>query len=317
MRSQYRGSKFRITSCVKTNPEAAKRRPPVTDDITRFLLSPSTFISFLFVWGTVFQTVFVIDGGLRSRGIGHIKNLAVPVGLVGSLIGMTALLDSHLTDIARSIGDLYRAAATMMLTIIFGGILAATAYLWEQEYPPDNNSSVKRLSRFRTTLALIFGFAPTLMLMQGQQRPLDAWLSPIPLVLIASLLGFAWFVSKKSNRYQLLSNACLCSSIIGLLLGVALVFVGDLPRGLAVAGNSLNYGLLTYIAIYIIAATQGASNQLNAWLLSWHWMEIAGFFIFMFLAPQTIIDIVDQAEMMQTINALQHEVQSLKNQMGQ
>ena len=46
----------------------------------------------------------------------------------------------------------------MMLTIIFGGILAATAYLWEQEYPPDKSSSVKRLSRFRTTLALIFGF---------------------------------------------------------------------------------------------------------------------------------------------------------------
>ena len=102
-----------------------------------------------------------------------------------------------------------------------------------------------------------------------------------------------------------------------LLLGVALVFVGDLPRGLAVAGNSLNYGLLTYIAIYIIAATRGASNQLNAWLLSWHWMEIAGFFVFMFLAPQTIIDIVDQAELMQTIDALQHEVQSLKNQMKQ
>ncbi len=100
-------------------------------------------------------------------------------------------------------------------------------------------------------------------------------------------------------------------------MGVTLVFVGDLPQGLSVAGNSLNYGLLAYIAIYIIAATQGASNQLNAWLLSWHWMEIAGFFVFMFLAPQTIIDIVDQAEMMQTINALQHEVQSLKNQMGQ
>ena len=46
-------------------------------------------------------------------------------------------------------------------------------------------------------------------------------------------------------------------------------------------------------------------------------MEIAGFFVFMFLAPQTIIDIVDQAELMQTIDALQHEVQSLKNQMEQ
>ena len=154
----------------------------MTDDITSFLLSPSTFISFLFVWGTVFQTVFVIDGGLSSRSIGHIKNLAVPVGLVGSLIGMTALLDSHLTDIARSISDLYRAAATMMLTIIFGGILAATAYLWEQEYPPEKNSSVKRLSRVHTILALIFGFAPTLLLMQQQHRSLDAWLSPAPLV---------------------------------------------------------------------------------------------------------------------------------------
>jgi hypothetical protein len=100
-------------------------------------------------------------------------------------------------------------------------------------------------------------------------------------------------------------------------VGVTLVFVGDLPQGLAVSGNSLNYGLLAYIAVYIIAATQGVCNQLNAWLLSWHWMEMAGFFVFMFLAPQTIIDIVDQAQMMQTIDALQYEVQSLKNQLGQ
>ena len=290
----------------------------MTDDITSFLLSSTTFVSFLFVWGTVFLAVFVIDGGLRSKSVGHIKNLAVPVGLVGSLIGTTALLDGHMTDnFARSVSDVYSAAATMMLTMIFGGILAASAYFLEQKNPPDEDSSVKTLSRFRAILALVFGFAPILLLMQQQQRSLDAWLSPTPLLLTASLLGFAWLVSEKSNRYQLLSNACLCSSIIGLLMGVTLVFVGDLPQGLSVAGNSLNYGLLTYIAIYIIAATQGASNQLNAWLLSWHWMEIAGFFVFMFLAPQTIIDIVDQAEMMQTINALQHEVQSLKNQMGQ
>jgi hypothetical protein len=290
----------------------------VTDDITSFLLSSTTFLSFLFVWGTVFLAVFVIDGGLRSKSVGHIKNLAVPVGLVGSLIGTTALLDGHMTDnFARSVSDVYSAAAAMMLTMIFGGILAASAYFLEQKNPPDKDSSVKTSSQFRAILALVFGFAPIFVLMQQQQRSLDAWLSPTPLLLTASLLVFAWLASEKSNRYQLLSNACLCSSIIGLLMGVTLVFVGDLPQGLSVAGNSLNYGLLAYIAIYIIAATQGASNQLNAWLLSWHWMEIAGFFVFMFLAPQTIIDIVDQAEMMQTIDALQHEVQSLKNQMGQ
>lgn len=303
---------------MKTNAQPAKRWPTVTDDVTSFLLSPTTFMSFLFVWGTVFLAVFGIDGGLRSRSVGHIKNLAVPVGLVGSLIGTTALLDGQLTDnVARSVYDLYGAIATMMLTMIFGGILAAAAYFWEHKNPLDKNRSVKMLSRFRTILALVFGFAPILLLMQGQQRSLDAWLSPTPLVLTASLLGLAWFVSKKSNRYELLSNACLCSSIIGLLVGVTLVFVGDLPQGLAVAGNSLNYGLLAYIAVYIIAATQGVCDQLNAWLLSWHWMEMAGFFVFMFLAPQTIIDIVDQAQMMQTIDALQYEVQSLKNQLGQ
>ena len=290
----------------------------MTDDISSFLLDPTTFISFLFVWGSVFLPVIAIEGGLASRSIEHIKNLAIPVGLAGSLIGTTALLDGQMTIIQDdSISNVYAGIAAMMLTMIFGGFLAATAYFWEQKNPPVKNRSVKKLSRFRTILALFFGFAPILLLMQQQQRPLDAWLSPTPLVLTVLLLGLAWFVSKKSNRYELLSNACLCSSIIGLLVGVTLVFVGDLPQGLAVAGNSLNYGLLAYIAIYIIAATQGASNQLNAWLLSWHWMEIAGFFVFMFLAPQTIIDIVDQAEMMQTIDALQHEVQSLKNQMGQ
>ena len=216
-----------------------------------------------------------------------------------------------------SISKAYAGIATMMLTMIFGGILAATAYFWEQKSSPVKNRSVRSLSRFREILALFFGFAPILLLMLGQRRPLDAWLSPTPLVLTVLLLGLAWFVSKKSNRYELLSNACLCSAIIGLLMGVTLVFIGDLQQGLSIASNSLNYGLLVYIAIYITAATQGACNQLNAWLVSWHWMEIAGFYVFMFLAPQTIIDMVDQAEMMQTIDALRNEVHILKNQLGQ
>jgi len=290
----------------------------VTDDISSFLLDPTTFISFLFVWGSVFLPVIAIEGGLASRSIEHIKNLAIPVGLAGSLIGTTALLDGQMTIIQDdSISNVYAGIAAMMLTMIFGGFLAATAYFWEQKNPPVKNRSVKKLSRFRTILALFFGFAPILQLMQVQQRPLDAWLSPTPLVLTVLLLGLAWFVSKKSNRYELLSNACLCSAIIGLLMGVTLVFIGDLQQGLSIASNSLNYGLLVYIAIYITAATQGACNQLNAWLVSWHWMEIAGFYVFMFLAPQTIIDMVDQAEMMQTIDALRNEVHILKNQLGQ
>lgn len=289
----------------------------MTDGISSFLLEPTTVVSFIFVWGTVFQTVFVMGGGLRSKSIGHIKNLAVPVGLVGSLIGTTALIDGVVEYLPIGIRDLYADIAAMMLTMIFGGILAATAYFWEQKNPPDEDSSVKTLTPFRTILALVFCFAPILLLMHAQRRSLDAWLSPTPLVLTASLLGLAWFVSKKSNRYELLSNASLCSSIIGVLVGVTLVYVGDLPQGLAIAANSLNYGLLIYIAVYIIAATQGACVQLNAWLLSWHWMEIAGFFVFMFLAPQTIIDMVDQAAMIQTIDELKIEVQSLKNQMAQ
>ena len=290
----------------------------MTDDISSFLLDPTTFISFLFVWGSVFLPVIAIEGDLASRSIEHIKNLAIPVGLAGSLIGTTALLDGQVTIIQDdSISNVYAGIAAMMLTMIFGGFLAATAYFWEQKNPPVKNRSVKKLSRFRTILALFFGFAPILLLMQQQQRPLDAWLSPTPLVLTVLLLGLAWFVSKKSNRYELLSNACLCSAIIGLLMGVTLVFIGDLQQGLSIASNSLNYGLLVYIAIYITAATQGACNQLNAWLVSWHWMEIAGFYVFMFLAPQTIIDMVDQAEMMQTIDALRNEVHILKNQLGQ
>jgi hypothetical protein len=287
----------------------------VTDDISSFLLHPATFISFLFVWGTVFQTVIAIEGGLASRSFEHIKNLAIPVGLVGSLIGTTALLDTQMTIIQDdSISKAYAGIATMMLTMIFGGILAATAYFWEQKSSPVKNRSVRSLSRFREILALFFGFAPILLLMLGQRRPLDAWLSPTPLVLTVLLLGLAWFASKQSNRYELLSNACLCSAIIGLLMGVTLVFIGDLQQGLSIASNSLNYGLLVYIAIYITAATQGACNQLNAWLLSWHWMEIAGFYVFMFLAPQTMIDMVDQAEMMRVIEELRGEVQSLRNQ---
>ena len=59
-------------------------------------------------------------------------------------------------------------------------------------------------------------------------------------------------------------------------------------EGLSIAMNGLFYGLFTYIFIYIFSYKFGTTAKIDAPLMNWHWMEVTGFLIFMFFAPETL-----------------------------
>ena len=45
---------------------------------------------------------------------------------------------------------------------------------------------------------------------------------------------------------------------------------------------------------------------------TWHWMEVTGFFTFMFLAPGTILDNLQDAAIADRFEALEQKVQDLQ-----
>ena len=82
-------------------------------------------------------------------------------------------------------------------------------------------------------------------------------------------------------------------------------FSGHTAKGLLIAGAGLIYGLVGYITIYLSTYSNDESPQIAATRTNWHWIEIAGFYIFMFLAPDTLLDNFQEAAVQEQIKQLE------------
>jgi len=100
--------------------------------------------------------------------------------------------------------------------------------------------------------------------------------------------------------------------MVAVIAGLITLFMGDKDKGLFVAANGLLYGLVGYVILYIWYAGRPEGETINAPLTNWHWMEVTGFFIFMFLAPDTILDNFQEEAVQQQIQELQSEIAILR-----
>jgi len=106
----------------------------------------------------------------------------------------------------------------------------------------------------------------------------------------------AVLLSDSNHRIEVLCQASLLSAMISLVLGLVVLYTSfsgeglteGMYEGLSIAMNGLYYGLLSYICIYIVSYKFGTTEKINAPLMNWHWMEVTGFLIFMFFAPETL-----------------------------
>ena len=78
-----------------------------------------------------------------------------------------------------------------------------------------------------------------------------------------------------------------------------------MKKGLLIAGAGLIYGLVGYITIYLSTYSTDESPQIAATRTNWHWIEIAGFYVFMFLAPDTLLDNFQEAAVQEQIKQLE------------
>jgi hypothetical protein len=100
--------------------------------------------------------------------------------------------------------------------------------------------------------------------------------------------------------------------MVAVVAGLIMFFRGDQDNGLLIAANGLIYGLVGYVTLYIWCVGRPEGETINASLTNWHWMEVTGFFIFMFLAPDTILDNFQEEAVQQQIQELQSEIAILR-----
>ncbi len=125
---------------------------------------------------------------------------------------------------------------------------------------------------------------------------LAVFINPVALSVFGTTIIAAILLSDSDHRVEVLCQASLLSAMISLVLGLIVLyrsFSGDginegMYDGLSIAMNGLSYGLLSYISIYVVSYKFGTTEKIDAPLMNWHWMEVTGFLIFMFFAPETL-----------------------------
>ena len=223
------------------------------------------------------------------------RDLGVPLGLFWSVIGVTGMT-VNLTD-AKAAGP---ATAIMLLTITYGGLLSALGYFstFKRSVP-----SIKKNQQTASWNAISLILGPFLGLilwagfMAADPFPVtDIFINPVALSVFGMTTIAAILLSDSDHRIEVVCQASLLSAMISLVFGLVVLytsFSGDginegMYEGLKIAMNGLAYGLLSYISVYIASYKFGDTSKIDASLMNWHWMEVTGFLIFMFFAPETL-----------------------------
>tara|TARA_Y100000385_G_scaffold288868_1_gene356641 strand:+ start:965 stop:1807 length:843 start_codon:yes stop_codon:yes gene_type:complete len=230
------------------------------------------------------------------------RDMGIPIGVLASLIGtqqMVFALDAGL----READWIYGATAVMFITILYGGAVSGLGFFLSGS---GRGAAKKMKNRRRLSLGkgiVLFNFFAVFlyaMLTAG-----GAFIQPITLSIFLVVAVIALLTAKHGYYMSNLSQGCLIGSMTAVMAGILILFSGYTFKGLLIAGAGLIYGLVGYITIYLSTYSNDESPQIAATRTNWHWIEIAGFYIFMFLAPDTLLDNFQEAAVQEQIKQLE------------
>jgi hypothetical protein len=218
------------------------------------------------------------------------RDLGVPLGLFFSVLGATGM--ARITE-ANAIGP---ATAIMLLTITYGGLVSALGYFSTFKGPKPSNQNNQETASWKAITFILVPFIVLALWANNGAAGNAAYVNPVALTVLMTTMLAAVFLSDSDYRTEVLCQASLLSAMISLVLGLVVLygsFSGEglnegMYEGLSIAMNGLYYGLLSYICLYILSYKFGTTEKIDAPLMNWHWMEVTGFLIFMFFAPETV-----------------------------
>ena len=236
------------------------------------------------------------------------RDLGIPVGIIGSLIGMAQMIWA--IDDGDAVGG---ATAMTLITIFYGGMLSAVGYFLLETRWGVSDQRGQAPASFRRPAIVIASFILSVIFAIFSKVEFEFFFDRAAALICGLAVVMAFLVSRPGRRPTNLSRAFLFSSMMAVIAGLIMFFVGD-RYALFVAANGLLYGLVGYVILYIWYAGRPEGETINAPLTNWHWMEVTGFFIFMFLAPDTILDNFQEEAVQQQIQELQSEIAILRGE---
>ena len=268
-------------------------------------------VDFLWDFGAALFVGLFVSGPLLFLGFESatdravlMRDLGIPAGLIGCVIGTQNMINNAAggTLVAEVI---YVATSIAFLTTLYGGVISALGFFLSGSGRPEAKAIQNRRRLWRMKLICLLSLGGWVGSAVYTGGPLATFFQPIPACIFLTVSVIAILTGRRSHYLSNLSQGCLISSLTSVLVGVLILFRGETEFGLLVSVTGLIYGLLGYVGIYIATYSTDYRPHISATRTNWHWIELTGFLIFMFLAPDTLLDNYQEAAVQEQIKQLE------------
>ena len=239
-----------------------------------------------------------------------LKDLGVPLGLLMCFIGFVGMA-ANMSDPSL----LGPTTATMLLPLLYGGILASIGYFWRFKFvefvnvPLDPNAA----KWWAPSVSVMF-FLAILIWVMDNAAGLKPFYSSVPLGVCAVTALVAVIFSNRENIPRAISQSLLLGAMLNVLIGLITYYQGE-KQGLETALLGVTYAFIAYICLYLLAYKIGDPKMLDAPLMNWHWLEVSGFIIFMFLSPASLKEDMLNIESEEAEKKMELRIQELERKL--
>jgi len=239
-----------------------------------------------------------------------LRDIGVPMGLLMSFVGFVGVA-ANMSDPSL----LGPQTAGMLLPLLYGGILASIGYFWGFKFvefvnvPLDPNEA----KWWAPTVSVTF-FLAILIWIMDKAAGLKPFYSSVPLGVCAVTALVAVIFSNRENIPRAISQSLLLGAMLNVLIGLITYYQGE-KQGLETALLGVTYAFIAYICLYLLAYKIGDPKMLDAPLMNWHWLEVSGFIIFMFLSPASLKEDMLNIESEEAEKKMELRIQELERKL--
>ena len=262
------------------------------------------FQSALFVGSAISAQLLLLGFESATDRAVLMRDLGISTGLVGSLLGTQPMIAA--ASGGTLIADwIYGWTGVAFLTTLYGGVFSALGFFLSGSGRPETKKIQNRRRLNRGKLILVASTFPILGYAIFSGGSGGEFFQSIPASIFLVTAVIAILTGRQGHYLSNLSQGCLIGSLTSVLVGILILFRGETEFGLMVSGAGLLYGLVGYIIIYVVTYSTDYRPHISATRTNWHWIELTGFFMFMFLAPDTLLDNYQEAAVQEQIKQLE------------
>ena len=228
----------------------------------------------------IFAATSHLSGSTNAFAV--LRDIGIPVGLFGALAGAFGI-SLNLADYAQ----VYSYTALMLITSLYGGIVSGIGVFVAGQDLTENLIPRSPKAIYCATCVML---AVCLWAMESSAG-LGPYVSPILIGIFTAVFTLA-LATRKKTLTATIADAAFFSSMLCVLVGLIARFSDYVQLGIKISMGGIVIGLLLYISALCVSYGVGEQAEINGQRQNWHWLELAGFLIFMYLAPETLREVL-------------------------